>query len=169
MHRVTHVLLCLTLYLIGFGESTLLAEETTRQSKGLEPFFHATIDFYDKLLRTNHGLYLDNYLLDVKREDQSTTCSTAAIGVGMVALCVNHELDRDPEAQQKALQTLRAINGKISGFQIERDPSGYFRHFFSSQDGSGNSENSTMDTALMVVGALFCRNTFDDRRDPGRS
>ena len=162
MRRTINILLCLAIYLIGFSGTGSLAEEKNETSKQLEPLFHSTIDFYCKLLRTTNGLYLDGYRIDKNQEDQGTFCSTAAVGVGLVALCMDHELDRDPQAQQKALQTLRAINGKVSGFQIERDSTGYFHHFFDSQDGSGNFENSTMDTALMVVGALFCRNTFDD-------
>ena len=132
------------------------------QSKTLEPLFHSTIDFYEKLLRTTNGLYLDHYKVGASLENQGTTCSTAAVGVGLVALCMEHELGRDPQAQRKALQTLRTVNGKINGYQIGRDPTGYFLHFFSSEDGKGRSEISTIDTALMVVGALYCRNTFDD-------
>ena len=50
----------------------------------------------------------------------------------------------------------------MEGFQIDREEAGYFRHFFQSDTGKGQSEHSTIDTAIMVVGALFCRNTFDD-------
>ena len=176
LHRTIKILLCLALYPIGCSEFAFSTEATaekppalksialksTEQSKELEPLFHATIDFYGKLLRTTHGLYLDCYKVNTERQDQNTLCSTAAVGVGLVALCIDHELGRDPEAQQKALQTLRAINGKIAGLRIEREPAGYFHHFFYSRDGSGESESSTVDTALMVVGALYCRNTFDD-------
>ena len=132
------------------------------QSKTLEPLFYSTIDFYEKLLRTTNGLYLDHYKVGASLENQGTICSSAAIGVGLVALCMEHELDRDPQAQQKALQTLRTVNGKTTDYQIQRDPTGFFLHFFSSQNGAGRSEISTIDTALMVVGALYCRNTFDD-------
>ena len=164
MHRTTKIFLCLALYVIGFSENVFSEDGATPQSKELETLFHATIDFYGKLLRTTNGLYLDAYQVTEDRKHQGTNCSIAAVGVGLVALCVDHELGRDPQAQAKALQTLRAINGKIAGLQIDREPAGYFRHFFSSQDGSGNSENSTVDTAIMVIGALFCRNTFDDRQ-----
>ena len=170
MHRITYILISLFLTLIAFSGFTFSAdatteestEESTDQTKELEPLFHSTIDYYGKLLRTTNGLYLDCYQVNKEREDQSTICSTAAVGVGLVALCIDHELGRDPQAQQKALQTLRAINGKVAGLQIEREPAGYFHHFFYSRDGSGDSESSTVDTALMVVGSLFCRNTFDD-------
>ena len=162
MQRFTTTLLCLALYVIGSSGNALSAQDAASLSKELEPLFHSTIDFYGKLLRTTNGLYLDHYQVDAPRERQSTACSTAAVGVGLVALCMEHELGRAPQAQQKALQTLRTVNGKTNGYQIGRDPTGYFLHFFSSQNGEGQSEISTIDTALMVVGALYCRNTFDD-------
>ena len=162
MQRITKILCSLALFLISFSGSVSSAQEVPSQSKELEPLFYSTIDFYCKLLRTTKGLYLDHYQVDAARDNQGTTCSSAAIGVGLVALCMEHELGRDPQAKRKALQTLRTINGKTSGFQIERDPTGYFLHFFSSQDGTGQSEISTIDTALMMVGVLYCRNTFDD-------
>lgn len=139
--------------------SALWAEEKKTQREQLEPLFQSTLDLYGKLLRTENGMYLDAYEL---RGEQSKRCSTAAVGVGLIALCMEHELGRDAEAKKKALETLRAINGKKPGFQIGREKVGYFRHFFQSDSGKGKSECSTIDTAIMVVGALFCRNTFDD-------
>ena len=162
MNRTANILLCLALYLIGFSGIAASAQDASSPSKELETLFHSTIDFYEDLLRTTHGLYLDHYQVDAAIDNQGTICSSAAVGVGLVALCMEHELGRDPQAQQKALQTLRTVNGKTEGFQIERDSTGFFLHFFSSTDGKGRSEKSTIDTALMVVGALYCRNTFDD-------
>ena len=180
MQRITNVLLCLAIYFFSFSASVLSAQESAQdadseakettsqakeifsQSKDFETLFNSTIDFYGKLLRTTRGLYLDDYQVDAARDGQRKTCSSAAIGVGLVALCMEHELGRDPQAQQKALQTIRTLNGKAANYKITRDPTGYFVHFFSSQDGSGQSEISTIDTALMVVGVLYCRNTFDD-------
>ena len=168
LHRTIIILFCSALYVIGFSgcvdstENTTSVKATTLKSKKLEPLFYSTIDFYGKLLRTDKGLYRDGYQLHAENADQDRFCSTAAVGVGLVALCIEHELDRDPQAQQKVLATLRAVNGKLPGFQIRRDSTGYFLHFFDSRDGSGDFEISTIDTALMVVGALFCRNTFDD-------
>lgn len=79
-----------------------------------------------------------------------------------MALCMEHELKRNSEAGKQALQTLQIVNGKENGFQIDREKAGFFRHFFSDLNGKGNSEHSTIDTAILVAGALFCRNTFDD-------
>jgi len=149
--------LFVSLLLVGF----LFAEEKAAPRHQLEPLFQSTLDFYGKLLRTENGMYLDAHELPGS-ERENKRCSTAAVGVGLIALCMEHDLKRDPKAGAKALETLRAINGKVEGFQVDREEAGYFRHFFQSDTGKGHSEHSTIDTAIMVVGALFCRNTFDD-------
>lgn len=131
------------------------------EGKEFEQLLHATLDFYGKLQRTPNGLYRDAYLLSGSKRPNHT-CSTAAVGVGLMALCMDYTLGRDAAARQKAAQTLRAINGKSAGFKLSGEKAGFFQHFFSSEDGSGKSEYSTIDTAIMVVGALYCRNTFDD-------
>ncbi len=129
----------------------------------LEPLFLASLDFYGELVRTPNGLYRDAYLTD-RPGQPNDHCSIAAVGVGLMALCMEHELGRDSKARGKAMQTLRALNGKAGEFKIDREKAGFFRHFFSAKTGKGRSEFSTIDTAIMAVGALFCRNTFDDPR-----
>ena len=96
----------------------------------LKSLFNSSLDFYGKLQRTPTGMYRDSYLVgdDIK---QGQRCSTAAVGVGLIALCMEHELKRDPEAPKKALQTLRALNGKTGGFIPARGKAGFYRHFFS--------------------------------------
>lgn len=156
-------LLCFILCWLMLTGSAFADEDSNDDQHELESLFHATLDLYGKLLRTPNGVYRDAYNVDAP-DRPNRFCSTAAVGVGLIALCIEYQLGRDPQAQQKALQTLLAINGKTDGFQIDRERSGYFLHFFSSQDGSGKSNHSTVDTAIMVVGALFCRNTFNDPR-----
>lgn len=136
----------------------LISPLVARDRGGLDPLFQSTLDFYGKLIRTNNGMYRDAYEL---RGKQSKRCSSAAVGVGLISLCIEHELKRDPQAEEKALRTLRAINGKVDGFQIDREKAGYFRHFFQADTGKGKGEYSTIDTAIMIVGVQFCRNYFD--------
>ena len=145
----------------GFSVGTLLAIGSDKELGELEPLFHSSLDFYGKLQRTPSGMYRDSYLVGAKAK-QGQRCSTAAVGVGLIALCMEHELGRDPASQAKALRSLRTLNGKTKGFTPSRDRSGFFRHFFSAETGAAQAEHSTIDTAIMVVGALFCRNTFDD-------
>lgn len=147
--------------LLPFFLLAIIAPALGRDLGELKPLFHSALDFYGKLQRTPTGMYRDSYLVgdDIK---QGQRCSTAAVGVGLIALCMEHELNRDPEAPKKALQTLRALNGKAGGFTPSRGKAGFYGHFFSAETGASQSEHSTIDTAIMVVGALFCRNTFDD-------
>lgn len=133
----------------------------SRNLDELEPLFEASLDFYGKLQRTPTGMYRDAYLVGDKVR-QGQRCSTAAVGVGLIALCMEHELGRDPKAASKALLTLQTLNGRTEGFKPSRGKAGFYRHFFSAETGASQTELSTIDTAIMVVGALFCRNTFDD-------
>lgn len=132
-------------------------------AKDLRDLLHSTLDFYGKLQRTPAGAYRDAYANDGSRRGEHA-CSIAAIGVGLMALCMDHRLGRDAEAPAKALRTLRLINGKDAGLAIERDAAGFRRHFFTDTGAALKSEFSTIDTAIMAVGALHCRNTFDDVR-----
>lgn len=145
--------------IVGTGISALLsAAEKKDEFKSL---LDSTLDYFGTLQRTSNGLYLDSYLVG-KDKKSNHQCSSAATGVGLMALCMEHELNRNSEAGKQALQTLRIVNGKENSFQIDREKAGFFRHFFSDLNGKGNSEYSTIDTAILVAGALFCRNTFDD-------
>jgi hypothetical protein len=126
----------------------------------LMPLFEASLDFYGTLVRRPNGLYADAWRRTGRWPERDG--SVAAVGVGLMALCMEHELGRDAEAAAKALQTLRVINGKVEGIELERDGSGFFRHFFNLESGRGKGEVSTIDTAILVVGALYCRNIFDD-------
>ncbi len=153
------------LFLISLCAFTALAAPSPAQPPPLpaelEQLFQASLAFYGQLQRTTNGLYRDAFVIRPSAAP-NRTCSTAATGVGLIALCMDFELGHDPAAPQKALQSLRAINGKTKGFAIGREKAGFMRHFFSSQDGAGKSEYSTIDTAILVAGALFCRNTFND-------
>lgn len=153
--RTFNHLLCST------GLSSLLS--AGEMSPGTSALFDSTLGFYSKLQRTKNGLYLDSYLVE-KEKSSNHQCSIAAFGVGLMALCMEHELKRNEGAAEKALETLRLLNGKQKGLQIDREKGGFFRHFFSDLNGKGNSEHSTIDTAILVAGALFCRNTFNNPR-----
>ena len=128
-----------------------------------ESLFKAARGYYGQLQRTANGVYGDAYTI-AGAKNPNRNCSIAGTGVGLMALCMDYELKRDPDAPQKALQTLRMINGKVDGFKIGREKAGFYQHFFSSRDGSGKSPPSTVDTAIMMVGVLYCRNTFSDPR-----
>ena len=149
------ILTCLAASSLARADSGTI--ETLRK---LAPLFEASLEFFNTLQRTSKGLYRDSYL-PKSDPKENRTCSSAAVWIGLMGLCMEHQLGRDEEAAAKALQTLLSLNGKVAGFVPPSDSSGFFRHFFDSESGKGTSEFSTIDTAIMVVGALYCRNTFN--------
>lgn len=94
---------------------------------------------------------------------QAHRCSIAAVGVGLVALCIAHAEGWEPGAAALARRTLDAFTGGRAGFRPAREPgSGFLRHFLDARDGAvwGRSEYSTIDTALLAAGALFAGRYF---------
>ncbi|QVK18398.1 hypothetical protein KHQ81_01390 [Mycoplasmatota bacterium] len=108
----------------------------------------------------NTGLYADSFLTMDKNPD--TRCSIAATGVGLIGLCVSDMEGWDSEAAQKVLITLKTVLGQKKGCCVSRDlKSGFFAHFVDSETGENiHSEFSTIDTSLLVAGALFAGNHF---------
>lgn len=112
------------------------------------------------------GLYADGYI--TKGVNPERRCSIAATGVGLIGLCVADEEGWDPGALTKAKTTLLAVTGEIEGCRPERDAAtGFYRHFIDIESGVNlHSEVSTIDTAILVIGALFAGRHFGDR-EPG--
>jgi hypothetical protein len=120
-----------------------------------------TYKFYD-LIRSESGFYLDSY--NVKSGLKDTRISSASTGIGLVSLAIAHELGIDSNAEDKVIKTLQSCLNKTPGIKLERNSNGLYRHWFNKDTGETmwNSEFSTIDTALLVAGATFCRNTFKD-------
>jgi hypothetical protein len=125
----------------------------------LEPLLFSGIDFYN-YQTTPDGFVRNAY--DVGKEP-ADSASVATCGVGLMAYSINHVLDRDPDAEQKALNTLRLYNNKHPTLQPARHHTGFRYHFISTTDASGSSKFSTIDTSILICGALMARNTFDSR------
>jgi hypothetical protein len=68
----------------------------------------------------------------------------------------------DANATAKALTTLKSMTGHTPGFKPERNASGFFRHFIDMNTGARawDSEFSTIDTEILMAGALFAKNYF---------
>ncbi|WDE95471.1 hypothetical protein PQO03_07035 [Lentisphaera profundi] len=115
------------------------------------------------LLRAEKGLYLDLITIPQKEDYRVSTAST---GIGLVALAISAELSFDNEVEPKIIETLETCLAKTSGIHLKRNKSGLFYHFIDARDGGrwGKSEFSTIDTALLVAGATFCRNQFPDNK-----
>jgi hypothetical protein len=134
---------------------------------------HAEIDYRLMLdntckayeaIRTPNGFYLDSFFLDKKYMKGNVRVSSATTGIGLISLCIAEKSGFGQNNAQKSLQTLKLLNGKGS-VKLERNKNGLFKHFFNYKNGkSHGSEFSTIDTALLISGALFCKNTFSENK-----
>ncbi|GAB2574975.1 hypothetical protein [Gracilibacillus alcaliphilus] len=146
-------------------------EQTTtyyRQlSKEVQMFFdtqyYDAFQLFEASRHPRTGLYADNYMTFDYNPDYR--CSIAATGVGLISLCIADQEDWDSKAAAKALMTMQAVSGKISGCHVARDPqTGFFAHFVDMETGENLlSEFSTIDTSLLVTGALFAGRYFQDK------
>ncbi len=109
------------------------------------------------------GLYADGYM--TLGENPDFRSSIAATGVGLISLAVADKEGWDEHAAKKALITLKAVSGEIDGCRVARDEkSGFFAHFVDMETGENlDSEFSTIDTTLLVTGALFAGKHFAEK------
>jgi len=115
--------------------------------------------FWDTANRKN-GLIPDRY-------PAQSFASIAAVGFGLTAYPIGVERGyiKREEARQRVLTTLRFFH------DAPQNPSargaigykGFFYHFLDMKSGDrfGDTELSTVDTALFLAGALFCQAYFD--------
>jgi len=91
-------------------------------------------------------------------EDGFPVASIAAVGFGLPCLCVAEArgwLSR-AEVYQRILRTLRFFRDRVETVH------GFYYHFLERETGrrAGNSEISSIDTALLIAGALFAGEYF---------
>lgn len=96
------------------------------------------------------GLYSDAY--DTFSGGPVRMASIAATGVGLVSLAVAHREGWDPNAGEKAIQTLESA---LAGAAPRDEATGFFYHFHDMETGAvwGESEVSTIDTSILAAGA----------------
>lgn len=100
--------------------------------------------------------------------------SVAAVGFGLTAYPIGAErgwITRE-EARRRVLTTLRFLEAAPQGPEPRGRTShkGFFYHFLDMKTGTRfeQVELSTIDTTLLLAGALFCQSYFD-RDDPGEA
>lgn len=108
--------------------------------------------------RYDNGLYADAY--HTFEAAPGAMGSIAATGVGLVGLALADLEGWDPHATDKLTQTLNLLTHDHSDASgpVARDPaSGFFYHFFDGKTGAAwrGSEISTIDTAILVAGAML--------------
>jgi hypothetical protein len=130
----------------------------------LDPFFgelqERTFRFFWETGNPDNGLIPDRY-------PTPSYSSIAAVGFGLTTYPVGVERGyiTRPQARQRVLATLRFLAAApqsseargVTGYR------GFFYHFVDMKTGERfeDSELSTVDTAILVAGALFCQSYFD--------
>jgi hypothetical protein len=130
----------------------------------LDPFFgelqERTFRFFWETGNPQNGLIPDRY-------PTPSYSSIAAVGFGLTTYPVGVERGyiTRPQARQRVLATLRFLAAApqsseargVAGYR------GFFYHFVDMKTGERfeDSELSTVDTAILLAGALFCQSYFD--------
>ncbi|MGD6812516.1 hypothetical protein ACQCT9_06880 [Sutcliffiella horikoshii] len=132
----------------------------TKVKKFFDRQFHDSYGLFEASRNPRTGLYADGYMTLGANPDFRS--SIAATGVGLISLAIADLEGWDDNAATKALITLQGVSGEIEGCQVARDDkSGFFAHFVDMETGENlNSEYSTIDTTLLLTGALFAGNHF---------
>ncbi len=144
----------------GGGASRLSYVPTARESAFLDTLSRRTFDFFWETTNAQNGLTPDRW-------PTPSFSSVAAVGFALTAYPIGVErgwVTRDA-ARERVLATLRffwtAPQGPegtdVTGYK------GFFYHFLDMQTGRrfATVELSTIDTALLLAGALTCRQYFD--------
>lgn len=118
----------------------------------LDAVSRKTFDYFWHEANPKNGLIKD-------RSTRDSPCSIAAVGFGLTAIPTGIErgwITREA-GYERTLTTLKTfIGGGVEG------KNGFFYHFVDMQDGRrfGDSEISSIDTALLVAGAVFAGEYF---------
>ena len=130
----------------------------------LDPFLsdleERTFRFFWETANPTNGLIPDRY-------PTPSFSSIAAVGFGLTAYPIGVErgyVTREA-AQQRVLTTLRFLRDAPQGPSARgvAGYNGFFYHYLDMKTGErfGDSELSTVDTAILLAGVLFCQSYFD--------
>lgn len=144
------------------GRGSGSAQATTEGPRAAVPQAPALAPFFDELEQRTFRFFWDaanpaNGLVP-DRYPTPTFASIAAVGFGLTAYPIGVERGYIPRAtaRDRVLATLRFL-------AREANQHGFFHHFIDMQTGAraNHSEVSTVDTALLLGGVLFCQSYFD--------
>jgi hypothetical protein len=124
---------------------------TTPEERFLDRLEYDAILYFAQEANPANGLIKDS-------SRPGAPCSVAAVGFGIVAMCIGEShgwIDRD-KAYERVVKTLKFFR---DGVPVEH---GFYYHFLDMRTGSRawNSEVSSIDTALLVAGALYAGEHF---------
>lgn len=144
--------------IISFTTTYSFEIENTEDINAEQLFYNSYSVFHS--LRNDIGVYADAIRFT---PPQFHPASVATVGMGLISLCIADTMEWIEDAEELVIQTLEAMNGTYKSFQPERNLVGTYRHFINLNTGvrEWNSEFSTIDTAILTSGALFCKNYFN--------
>jgi hypothetical protein len=142
----------------------VLSGAAAANAQELDPMFadlqERTFRFFWDTANPQNGLIPDRY-------PTNAASSIAAVGFGLTTYPIGVErgyITRE-QARDRVLLTLRFLHRARQGPEAEGTAghNGFFYHFLDMQTGhrAGDSELSTVDTAILLAGALFCQSYFD--------
>lgn len=140
--------------------SFLFCHSLRSQNAITDKLFFSSYKVYENL-RYPNGIYRAKLPLS------GTTNTFAAIsvtGMGLVSLCIADTMHWTSTAKSQALQTIKTLLGYTKTFKPFRNPAGFFFQYLDPVTGENPDEApfSTIDNAVLVSGALFCKNYFQD-------
>lgn len=140
---------------------TSISQTLFAQTDTLNQLFRNSYSVFE-LQRNDLGIYRDSKLFGSNPDYHPS--SVANIGMGLVSLCIAHAMDWETDAENKILTTLHSITGHRPGFVPDQNTAGFYRHFIDMLTGerAWNSEYSTIDTGILMAGALFAKTYFSD-------
>ncbi|WP_316837772.1 hypothetical protein [Pedobacter nutrimenti] len=112
-----------------------------------------------EMQRNSKGIYRDSKLFS---GTDYHPASVANIGIGLTSLCIADKMGWISNGSQQVITTLKTVLGYNSTFHLDVNTAGFPRHFVDMETGvqAWSSEYSTIDAAIMVSGALFCKKYF---------
>ena len=142
-------------------------------------FYNAHLAYEMMVVNQDVGVYRDAKLFGGTGGGGGTgdyhPASAANVGVGLIDLAIADSMAWVDDAEDRALRTLEAVMSAAGetetkgteGFAPDRNGDGYFRHFMDVETGANawDSEYSTIDTGILISGALFAGSYFADKRD----
>ncbi len=135
--------------------STLSAED----DQFLNDLEHANFLFFWEQANPDTGLIKDR--CNIRTKDTSLAASIASVGFGLTALCIGlmRGFVSYEDARSRVLKTLSFLWHKLPTHR------GFFFHFANMNTGERvwDSEVSSVDTAMLLCGALTCREYFQDK------
>ena len=124
-------------------------------------FLASAVSFY-RASRNDKGLYRDRLRFDGTHD---APASVATTGMGLISLCIGSRIGTSENATEHVKTTVRTM----LGIGHARNATGFYYHFVDMETGSraGDSEYSSIDTAILMSGALFAASCLagDDELD----